>query len=142
MIRFSALDAFDRAPLRSFRPKFWHANYMDGTFLDKIVIVGSSAPVEHDVFDTPMSPATSGPSLHLQAMAALSHEIFAALRQRRHGLALVGAAGLIAWSLIAFCAARCFALARLVAIAGAYLGAARLFTIRWAVASYGAGPPL
>src|SRR5260370_7495736 len=77
MIRFSALYAFEPRPLYEvFDPKFWHANYPDGTFFkDKIVMIGSSAQVTHDVFDTPMSPATSGPSLHLQAMAAaLRHE--------------------------------------------------------------------
>jgi len=61
MIRFTALDAFKPLPLYEvFDPKFWHANYRDGAFFkDKIVIVGSSAQVQHDVFDTPMSPTTS-----------------------------------------------------------------------------------
>src|SRR5260370_39537283 len=72
MIRFTALDAFEPRPLYEvFDPKFWHANYGDGAFFkDKIVMVGPSAQVEHDVVDTPMSPTTPGPALHLQAMAA------------------------------------------------------------------------
>src|SRR5881409_2276254 len=70
MIRFTALDAFEpRALYEIFDPKFWHANYADGAFFkDKIVMVGPSAQVEHDVVDTPMSPATFGPTLHLQVM--------------------------------------------------------------------------
>jgi adenylate cyclase len=129
MIRFTALDAFEPRPLYEvFDPKFWHANYMDGAFFkDKIVIVGSSAQVQHDVFDTPMSPATSGPSLHLQAMAAaLGHE-FLQPTPAKAGLALVGAAGLMAWSLIAFLRRPLLCLGALVGITIAYLGAARLF---------------
>jgi len=77
MIRFTALDAFEPRPLYEvFDPKFWHANYADGAFFkDKIVMVGPSAQILHDFVDTPMSPTTSGPALHLQAMAgALGRE--------------------------------------------------------------------
>jgi CHASE2 domain-containing sensor protein len=64
LIRFTALDAFEPRPLYEvFDPKFWHANYGDGSFKNKIVMIGASAQVTHDVFDTPMSPATSGPAL-------------------------------------------------------------------------------
>ena len=129
MIRFTALDAFEPRPLYEiFDPKFWHANYADGAFFkDKVVMIGSSAQVAHDVFDTPMSPATSGPVLHLQAMAAaLGHE-FLQPTSAKTGLSLVGAAGLIAWSLVAFLRRPLLCLGMLVAIAVAYLGAARLF---------------
>jgi adenylate cyclase len=129
LIRFTALDAFKPLPLYEvFDPKFWHANYRDGAFFkDKIVIVGSSAQVQHDVFDTPMSPATSGPSLHLQAMAAaLGHE-FLQPTPAKTGLALVGAAGVLAWLLIAFLRRPMLCLGALVAITAAYLGAARFF---------------
>ncbi len=127
MIRFTALDAFEPRPLYEvFDPKFWHANYADGAFFkDKIVMIGSSAQVAHDVFDTPISPATLGPSLHLQAMAAaLGHE-FLQPTPAKTGLALVGAAGLIAWSLVAFLRRPLLCLGTLVAIAVVYLGAAR-----------------
>jgi len=55
LIRFTSPDAFAPRPLYEvFDPKFWHANYADGAFFkDKIVMVGSSAQVMHDVFDTP-----------------------------------------------------------------------------------------
>src|SRR5213596_2188231 len=129
MIRFSALDAYDPRPLYEiFDPKFWHANYADGAFFkDKIVMVGPSAQVEHDVVDTPTSPTTSGPALHLQAMAAaLGHE-FLQPTPPEVGLGFVGAAGLIAWSLIVFLRRPLLCLGALVVITGAYLGAARLF---------------
>ena len=104
MIRFSAVDAYEPRPLYEvFDPKFWHANYADGAFFkDKIVMVGASAQILHDVVDTPMSPTTLGPGLHLQAMAAaLGHE-FLQPTPPKVGLALVGAAGLVAWLLVAF----------------------------------------
>ncbi len=129
MIRFSALDAFEPRPLYEvFDPKFWHANYADGSFFkNKIVMVGSSAQVTHDVFDTPMSPETSGPALHLQAMAAaLGHE-FLQPTPPKTGLALVVGAGLAAWCLIVFLRRPLLCLGGLVVIAGAYLGAARFF---------------
>jgi len=133
MIRFTALDAFEPRPLYEiFDPKFWHANYADGAFFkDKIVMVGPSAQVEHDVVDTPTSPTTSGPALHLQAMAAaLGHE-FLQPTPPEVGLGFVGAAGLIAWSLIVFLRRPLLCLGALVVITGAYLGAARLFYDEW-----------
>jgi adenylate cyclase len=128
MIRFTSPDAFPPRPLYEvFDPKFWHANYADGAFFqDKIVIVGSSAQVLHDVFDTPMSPTTSGPALHLQAMAAAMNHEFLRPTPAWAGLALVGTAGLVAWLLVAFLRRPLLCLATLVLITAAYLGAARL----------------
>ena len=129
MIRFTAPDAFEPRPLYEiFDPKLWHADYADGAFFkDKIVMVGPSAQVLHDVVDTPMSPTTSGPGLHLQAIAAaLGHE-FLRPTPPKIGLMLVATAGLIAWSLIAFVRRPLLCLGGLVVIAGAYLGAARFF---------------
>jgi adenylate cyclase len=129
MIRFTSPDAFPPRPLYEvFDPKFWHANYADGAFFkDKIVMVGASAQVMHDVFPTPMSPATSGPALHLQAMAAAMHHEFLRPIPAKTGLALVGAAGLVAWALVGFLRRPLLCLGALVAITVAYLGAARFF---------------
>ena len=129
MIRFTAVDAFQSRPLYEvFDPKFWHANYADGAFFKgKIVLVGASAQIEHDVADTPMSPTTPGPGLHLQAMAAaLDHE-FLQPTPPEVGLALVGAAGLVAWSLVAFLRRPLLCVGALVALTATYLGTARLF---------------
>src|SRR5437667_1207827 len=128
MIRFSALDAFEPRPLYEvFDPKFWHANYADGSFFkNKIVMVGPSAQVEHDVVDTPMSPMASGPALHLQAIAAaLGHE-FLRPTPARAGLGLVCTAGFIAWSLVAFVRRPLICVGALIVITGAYLGVGRL----------------
>ncbi len=129
MIRFTAPDAFEPRPLYEvFDPKFWHANYADGTFFkNKIVMIGSSAQVTHDVFDTPMNPTTSGAALHLQAMAAALGHQFLLPTPPKAGLTLVLLAGFVAWSLIAFLRRPLLCLGALVVITAAYLGAARLF---------------
>jgi adenylate cyclase len=129
MIRFTSPDAFAPRPLYEvFDPKFWHANYADGGFFkDKIVMVGSSAQVEHDFVVTPISPTTLGPALHLQAMAAAMNHEFLRPTPAKTGLALVAAAGLMAWSLVAFLRRPLLCLGALVVITGAYLGAARFF---------------
>ena len=129
MIRFTALDAFEPRPFYEvFDPKFWHANYGDGAFFkDKIVMVGPSAQIWHDFQDTPMSPSTPGPVLHLEAMAAaLGHEFLWPTPSTVY-LALVGAAGLIAWSLVAFLRRPLLCIGALILIAATYLGIARLF---------------
>jgi adenylate cyclase len=128
MIRFTAQDAFEpRRLYEVFDPKLWHADYADGAFFkDKIVMVGPSAQVLHDLVDTPISPTTLGPALHLQAMAAaLGHE-FLRPTPPKFGLMLVAAAGLIAWSLVAFVRRPLVCVGALVAITAAYLGMARL----------------
>ena len=128
MIRFTPLDAFEPRPFYEvFDPKFWHANYGDGAFFkDKIVMVGPSAQIWHDFHDTPMSPSTPGPALHLQSMAAaLGHE-FLQPTPPKVGLTLVGAAGLVAWSLVAFLRRPLLCVGALVVLTGTYLGTARL----------------
>ncbi len=128
MIRFTAPDAFEPRPLYEvFDPKLWRANYADGAFFkDKIVMVGPSAQVFHDVVDTPMSPATFGSTLHFQAMAAaLGHE-FLRSTPRKIELMLVCAAGLVAWLLVAFVRKPLVCLGGLVAITAGYLVTARL----------------
>jgi adenylate cyclase len=129
MIRFTEPDAFAPRPLYEiFDPKLWHADYADGAFFkDKIVMVGPSAQVLHDLVDTPMSPTTLGPGLHLQAIAAaLGHE-FLRPTPPKVGLALVCGAGLIAWSLVALLRRPLLCVGALIVITATYLGTARLF---------------
>jgi adenylate cyclase len=128
MIRFTAPDEFQPRPLYEiFDRELWRANYANGAFFkDKIVIVGPSAQVLHDVVDTPMSPTTPGPTLHFQAMAAaLSHE-FLRPTPPNIGLALVCAAGLVAWLLVAFVRKPLVCLGGLVGITAGHLLTARL----------------
>jgi len=129
MIRFTDPEAFEARPLYEvFDPKLWHANYADGAFFkDKIVMVGPSAQVLHDLVDTPLSPATLGPVVHLQAMAAaLGHE-FLRPTPPKVELALVAAAGLVAWSLVSFLRKPLLCVGALIVITATYLGTARLF---------------
>src|SRR5689334_2847697 len=53
-IRFGPVEAYvPRSLYEIFLPKTWHANYQDGAFFkDKIVIVGGSAQIFHDVVPT------------------------------------------------------------------------------------------
>jgi adenylate cyclase len=89
-------------------------------------MVGPSAQVLHDFVDTPMSPMTSGPGLHLEAMAAaLGHE-FLRPTPVNVGLALVAAAGLVAWLLVAFLRRPLICVGALVVITASYLGMGRL----------------
>ncbi len=77
LIRWSSDSAYPPNPLYEvFDPKFWHLNYKDGAFFKgKVVVVGASAQVLHDVVNTPLEPARPGPKLHLEAMAAaLGHQ--------------------------------------------------------------------
>jgi adenylate cyclase len=128
MMRFTPPDAFQPRPLYEvFDRKLWHANYADGGFFkDKVVMVGPSAQVWHDVVDTPMSPNTPGPTIHFQAMAAaLGHE-FLRPTPRKINLALVCAAGLVAWLLVAIVRKPLVCLGGLVTITAGYLVTARL----------------
>ena len=127
MLRFSALGAYrPRTLYEVFDPKLWHANYQNGAFFkDKVVMIGAASQIQHDVVNTPMSPNTLGPALHLEAMAAaLAHE-FLRPTPPRWMFALVGAAAACAWLLIAFVRRPLTCLFVLVLAAAAYLLASR-----------------
>ena len=128
MIRFSADDAYPPLPLYEvFDPKFWHANYHDGAFFkDKVVVVGGSAQIWHDVLDTPVGPGRPGPKLHLETMAATLAHQFLWMTPLNVDFALVIGAGVLAWLLIAFVRRPGIALALLAGITLAYLAVARI----------------
>src|SRR5438477_289896 len=103
-IRFSALDAYlPKALWEVFDPKMWHANYRDGNyFKDKVVIVGASSQVAHDVFDTPLNPETPGPALHLHALAAaLDHEFLYGTAIPIDFATVIGG-GILSWIVVAY----------------------------------------
>ncbi|PYK37224.1 MAG: hypothetical protein DME49_12370 [Verrucomicrobia bacterium] len=127
-IRFSAPDVFRPRPLYEvFDPKFWHANYADGDFFkNKVVIVGSSAQVAHDVSATPLGLDTPGPTLHLHAIAAALNHEFLRATPLSLDYAMVCGAGVLAWTLIAFVRRPLICLIALFAISAAYLGLARI----------------
>jgi adenylate cyclase len=128
LIRFSAADVYQPLPLwEIFDSKLWHSNYSDGAaFKNKLVIIGSSAQIAHDVAPTPLDADMHGPVLHLNAIAAaLDHE-FLRNTPVSFGYALVVSAGFLAWLLVAFVRRPLASIGLLVAVAAVYLGVARI----------------
>jgi adenylate cyclase len=128
LFRFSSNDAYPPFPLwEIFHPSYWKANYGNGAkFKNKIVIIGGSAQIQHDVIDTPMHPATPGPVVHLQVIAAtVEHEF---LRQTPTAimLGLVPLAGLIGWGVIPVFRRPSLSLLFLITVSVIYFTAARI----------------
>ena len=128
LIRFSANDAYQpRSLYEIFDSKLWHANFKDGSFFkDKVIIIGAASQIAHDVLPTPMRPEMPGPILHLQTMAAAMHGQFLQITPLPVAYALVFAAGVIAWLLVAFVSRSSIALSLLAGITIAYLVATRI----------------
>jgi adenylate cyclase len=128
LLRFSAVDAYPPHPLwEIFDNKIWHANYHDGEFFkNKIVLVGPSAQVLHDYANTPISPETPGPALHLHALAAARAHEFLRTTPLWIDFTSIGVAGLAAWMLIAWMRRPLVCLLALVGISVLYLGLARM----------------
>ena len=126
--RFSEENAYlPRSIYEIFDPRLWQANYGSGAFFkDKIVMVGASAQVAHDFVATPISPATPGPALHLQVIAATLAQEFLHNTSKRTNFILVFLAGALAWALIAFVRRPLVSLIALITIAAAYLTFARI----------------
>ncbi len=133
MIRFSAQNAYLPHPLwEVFDPATWRANYGSGKFFrNKVVIVGSSAQVQHDIVDTPISPETPGPALHLQSIAAALGHDFLHTTSRAANFTSIAIAGLLAWVLVGFIRRAFLSAALLVGISAAYLGTARVVYDQW-----------
>ena len=128
LIRFSANDAYGaRSLYEVFDPKLWHANYKDGAFFkNKVVLIGAASQIAHDVVVTPMTPAMPGPVLHLQTMAAAMQHEFLRATPLATDYTLLGAAGVLAWGLIAFVRRPIICIATLAGIAVAYLIVVRI----------------
>jgi len=128
LVRFGASDAYPPHPLwEVFDPKSWKVNYKDGAFFkDKIIVLGASSQIAHDVFDTPINPETPGPVFHLYALAAAMDHEFLRDTPVRIGFILVLIGGAMAWTLVAFMRRPLLTFATLLAIAAAYLGLARI----------------
>jgi len=127
-IRFGPEDAYPpRALYELFLPKAWQANYQDGAFFkDKIVIVGMSAQIGHDVHPTPIDENMYGSVLHLHTLAAaLDREFLYELSTRADFVFLLVAA-LLAWCIVAFVRRPLLCISVLAGIAVAYLIAARV----------------
>jgi adenylate cyclase len=135
LIRFSSTDAYGPHPLwEVFDPAVWRANYVDGKFFkDKVVMIGASAQILHDVVDTPLDPATKGPVLHFHALAAaLDHE-FLYDTPLVLDFATICGAGVLAWVLVAFIRRPLFCLITFLGVSAVYLGFSRIMYDRWGV---------
>jgi adenylate cyclase len=127
-IRFGPEEAYPpRALYELFLPKTWNANYQDGAFFkDKIVIVGMSAQIGHDVHPTPIDENMYGPVLHLHILAAaLDREFLREVPFRADYVFIVVAAAL-AWMVVAFVRRPLFCILILAGVVVAYLIAARV----------------
>jgi adenylate cyclase len=133
LIRFTAIDAYLPDPLwHVFDPAFWRANYANGRFFkNKIVMIGASAQVQHDVAETPMSPETPGPVLHLNAIAAALDQEFLHETPLVLRFVTVGLFGGLAWLLLAMVRRALLNMVLLAGISGVYLGLARLAYDHW-----------
>jgi adenylate cyclase len=127
-IRFGPVEAYRPVNLYEvFLPAAWKANFKDGAFFkDKVIVVGASAQILHDVVDTPLSPNTNGPALHLHTMAAVIGHEYLSFTRPLLGYTLVGAAGLAAFGLITLLRRPMLSLGGLIAVAAAYVVIARL----------------
>lgn len=128
LFRFSANNSYPPLPLyQVFDPEFWRSNFGNGAFFkDKVVVVGASAQILHDFIDTPMDPATPGPDVHLQVIAATLGHQFLNRTPTPIMLALVILAGAAAWILVAVLRRPLFCLALVLITSVMYLTASRL----------------
>jgi len=132
-IRFGSEDAYHPLPLYEvFLPATWHSNYHDGKFFkDKVIIVGSSAEIQHDVVATPINSRLWGPALHLHALAASLDQEFLSETPIKVDFVLVLLGGLTAWTVVAFLRQPLLCFVTLLAIAAADLGLARIIYDRF-----------
>src|SRR5438045_366104 len=80
----------------------------------------------HDVFETPLSPETPGPALHLHGLAAaLDHEFLYGTAIPIDFATVIGG-GILSWIVVAFLRRPFLCLLTLLAIGGAYLGLSRI----------------
>ena len=128
MFRFSSLDAYQPRKLwELLDDKLWHFNFHDGAdFKDKVVMIGMSAQIQHDVFDTPMSPETPGPVLHFHAIAAAMAHEFLFVAPLWVGFATILGAGVLAFVVVAFIRRPFLCFVMVLSLAAAYLVAIRI----------------
>ena len=94
--RFSE-DFKPRPVYEIFSEALWQSNYHGGADIKgKIVLVGPTATLMHDVHDTPLGPK-AGPAIHLHALAAALNRDFLRPSTDAANLALIAGAGVLAW---------------------------------------------
>ena len=113
--------------MRDLFPRMWQRNYGDGAFFkDKVIIVGASAQIMHDVVDTPLGPSTCRPR---HAFARNGYRPRSRIPFRNptgFRLRLSWPAGVAAWGLITFVRRPVLAALGLISVALVYLLATRV----------------
>jgi adenylate cyclase len=127
-IRFGPADAYQ--PVNLFEilfPKTWQVNFGNGAFFkDKVIVIGASAQILHDFIDTPLTPNTFGPAVHLHTMAAAIGHEYLSYTQPKLGYSLVVLAGLAAFGIITVFRRPVLSLGGLIILAVLYALAARV----------------
>jgi adenylate cyclase len=124
-VRFGPDAAYQpRSFFELFVPAMWERNYGGGSFFkNKIVLVGSSSAIDHDVHPTPINDSTSGPLLHFHALAAALDGEFLTETSARANLFLLIGAGCVAWVIVAFVRQTLLSLVLQIVASAGYLAA-------------------
>ena len=81
-------------------PKIWAANFHNGAdFKDKIVFIGPTTVLLHDVVDTPFAAPMPGPEVHLNIINAALHKEFLSETSIATELWIIALAGIIAMAI-------------------------------------------
>src|SRR4051812_6490407 len=108
-------------------PKAWKANYKNGEFFrDKLVLVGPTVNLFHDVHRTPFEDQMAGPELHLNVINAALHGEFLREQPPWANRGLIVLAGLVAAAMCQFLRQAVRRLALMLVLALAYLVIASL----------------
>ncbi len=127
-IRFSPPGAYQPRPLwEFFSDKQWEAVYHKGEVLKgKVLVVGASAQIQHDVVATPVNREAAGPAVHLNAVAAaMAHEFLTDTSLQVDYVCIV-LAGILAFAVVAGMRRPVVALALLLVASAVYLVIARV----------------
>jgi len=103
-------------------PKAWKLNYRDGEmFRDKLVLIGPTANIFHDLHRTPFSDLMAGPEIHLNIINAALRGEFLRELSPWSGRGLIALAGLVAAALCRFVRQPVKRLFVILALSGGYL---------------------
>ena len=108
-------------------PKIWAANFHNGAyFKGKIVFIGPTTVLFHDVLDTPFLKEMPGPEVHLNIINAALHNEFLGEPSRPKQLYIIVLAGIIATAIASFLRQPLKRLLALLILAVVYAGWSRI----------------
>jgi adenylate cyclase len=112
-------------------PKIWAANFHNGAdFKDKVVFIGPTTVLFHDVLDTPFAEPMPGPEVHLNIINAALHKEFLTQPSMTQQLCMVVIAGIIATAIASFLRQPLKRLLALLILAVLYAGGSYIFFSR------------